>query len=509
MIWLKEQLSGTVILAVLMLVFAVFFQSFETGLFFVASLGFHEMGHLIPIRWLRIPGYLTVMVMGIATVSDAEGRSKLTEYQNSLIHLGGPFFNLILVLVCLMMHYFFGPADGYWLRLVNVNALIGFINILVLDHASDGGKYIARLFASLPETLDDVLVFAFSMLSVLILAGLAIWTGPQSYIWIGFVAAWVVMSMWRAEREDDKAVLPRKPMDRYQVAISLTLYVLMFVVFVLALIATPFLITDTQAYDMAMAFGRTIVFFWLNLPMLLGSLLIFLSITIPHELGHLIAARFVGIGIKRFVIGHPSGNPVLKFNLGLPWEIYRLPVLAAVDSDDESMMKSSLSSMTLFALAGPLVNLALALFVTMIFAGFFGGLSFLWTNLWVSVQLIMSVLFGWTGQFGGSGYFFTSYDAINAQVALLNLPDWVGWFALSHVFVAVVNLLPIPGLDGGWILMSLVTKITNRNKSEQDTQANTVAIYNSWVEFATKRLMQSIVLTMTLALSLHLIFAFV
>jgi Zn-dependent protease len=494
MLFLKNELKGALILTVLMVIVAVLFWSPETSLFFVSSLGFHEMGHMLPILMLGIPAYLTVTIWGVATVSDSNGRSRLSEFHNGLIHLGGPAFNFVFALVALYLYNNAAGTNEYWLRLANTNALIGFVNILVLGHASDGGKFFRRLYSSMSETLDNLVVIIVSVVSIGVLAIVAIEKGPASVVWLMFIAGWIVFSMFQADGQDDHSEIPTRAMNIVEQAVSLVLYFGLWYALLTIFIRTPFMITHDQAIhileNMIVVSYRVVT----NLPAMIMLVLFFLSLTLPHELGHWLVGTIVGIKTNRLVLGTPKGEPWLRFSFaGLSWEMYRMPVMAAVDTSDEDLRKAPLWANAAFSLAGPLVNILLALTALTLSLGLSRAIEFLLFVIGMMIQLVGSFLFGWLGWFGGSKFFFEAFAPINAAAAIHGLSELTVIFVVVQVFVAVVNLLPIPGLDGGWILMNLVIKIKSRFDAPEKIEQASLAVYNAWISFASKRMLKIVI----------------
>lgn len=500
MMTLKKELGGALVLALLMLVVAVLSWSPETSLFFVASLGFHELGHLIPIMILGIPAYLTVAIWGVATVSDQKERAKLSEFLNAMIHLGGPAFNLVFALAALYMYQQDGSTNPYWLRLANTNALIGFVNILILGNTSDGGKFFRRLYASMPEWLDNMVMLLVSAASLSVLTWVAVGKGPSSVIWLAIIAVWVVISVFRADVEDDADKVPPRAMNVYERLASLVMYFGLWTLLFIVLIGTPFMITHEQAVKIAE--NAIIAAFMLvtNLPLLLGVVLFFISLTVPHELGHWFVGRLVGIKTRRMVLGSPKGSPWLTIRLfGLPVEFYRLPIMAAMDTDDNDLRTASLRANTAFSVAGPAVNVGMAFALLVFLVGLKAAFGFLMFVLGLMAQLIGAFLFGWLGWFGGSAFFFEAFGPINSAAVAIGLPQWALVFVVIHVFVALVNLLPIPGLDGGWVLMNLVIKAKTYWREHDASQS----IYDAWLGFASKQMIKMLIVGSTLLTVVH------
>lgn len=185
-----------------------------------------------------------------------------------------------------------------------------------------------------------------------------------------------------------------------------------------------------------------------------------------HETGHFIMARMAKIPVERFSIGF--GPKLWGFRKGetefcislIPLGGYVLPKL---ESEDE-FFRISPSKRIIFSLGGPLANL---LSVIPVMAAFnmttkgwsAGGIlfyPFLQTFAYIgkiisSLPLIFQQpqnISGVVGIVSQGSQFVGSASGVFALFAFLN------------VNFAVLNLLPIPALDGGQILMTLIEKVS-------------------------------------------------
>lgn len=151
---------GFLSVVILTLALAAFFQSWELAGMMIAVLMVHELGHILLIRSYGIDWQLRVEWRGVAVITSMEERRKLGHFANSLIHLSGPFFNLAYALLAIGLQFLFSPNldNDYWLRLANLSVLTGLFNLLPIGKLSDGGKFVKRMFASLGEEKERLLV---------------------------------------------------------------------------------------------------------------------------------------------------------------------------------------------------------------------------------------------------------------------------------------------------------------------------------------------------------------
>jgi len=201
----------------------------------------------------------------------------------------------------------------------------------------------------------------------------------------------------------------------------------------------------------------------------MSYLLIFCTVSlliILHELGHFLAAKRLGIPIARFSVG--LGPKLWGFKIGqteywlsmIPCGGYVLPAL----QDEEAFDKIPLKSRLLFFLGGPVANVVgafLCLSLMNIAKLGFSVHSAIYLPLEQICQMALQIgtaipllisqpenLSGIVGIVAAGG----------AQVGL-SLVKLLHFSVLLNVNLAVLNLLPIPPLDGGKIVMGLLRKI--------------------------------------------------
>jgi len=183
-----------------------------------------------------------------------------------------------------------------------------------------------------------------------------------------------------------------------------------------------------------------------------------------HEFGHLLAAKLCGIPVKRFSVGF--GPKVFEFTHGdtsywLSWIPVGGYVWPAIEPDDFRELPAY--KRITFALGGPLANV-IAAFVSFLILGFaqldlpaLDATSFAITRLGAGLQqqiiglsalLHIGQLSGIVGIVAvGGAHFGSTFAGVLTFSALINLS------------LAVMNLLPLPPLDGGRILFCVLEKI--------------------------------------------------
>jgi membrane-associated protease RseP (regulator of RpoE activity) len=152
-------------------------------------------------------------------------------------------------------------------------------------------------------------------------------------------------------------------------------------------------------------------------------------VTVAHEAGHLVAARLVGIPVKQIAVGL---GPVLwgrHIYNGIKVVWRALPLGAAVGVPGrwsaDGKLRRPVRDDLLLAAGGPVA-------------------SFLLTAVLVALVLLWSPA-----------------------------PALAGWLlgtALLSMIAALLNLLPLPGLDGGHIALLLATKLGLKLSPRQEIQ---------------------------------------
>ena len=226
---------------------ALLFQSWELAWMVTFGLGVHELGHVLVVSWLGIDWEVGFGPLGAWTRTPLKERQALGHFANALIHLAGPFSNLLCALVAYAVHtlWFQNAGSSNWLRVANFNALIGLLNALPMGRLSDGGKFAQRLFESLEEGAERKLV-------------LALVTWPLSILWIMSVTrralaplfsvlllgVWFVAHMLLEHTRDEPAAAGSpKAMTYWQAVILLFATVNIILLCSVIVLQTPFWLT--------------------------------------------------------------------------------------------------------------------------------------------------------------------------------------------------------------------------------------------------------------------------
>ena len=163
------------------------------------------------------------------------------------------------------------------------------------------------------------------------------------------------------------------------------------------------------------------------------------------------------------------GIPIRQFSIGLPWPSWLtlrrgkltlspLLFMAFVAIDDEVFFRQRFWKKAYVALAGPLANLVVGIVSAFLFLGAETGgeisRAFAGANL-ESVAMLVKGDVPFSALVSPVGLVKISADILSADI-------WQGalfvWLILSFG-IPFVNLLPIPALDGGQILMGAIVSL--------------------------------------------------
>ncbi|MHC4177387.1 MAG: site-2 protease family protein [Planctomycetota bacterium] len=185
-----------------------------------------------------------------------------------------------------------------------------------------------------------------------------------------------------------------------------------------------------------------------------------------HELGHFLAARWVGIPVERFSIGF--GPKVCGIRRGrTEYWISAVPIggYVMLDLEDEqAFFRISPGRRLLFFLGGPVANFLLPVPLFAILNVLGGDVSFHAVVVAPVIQTgeTLAALLAVLPQL------FNRPDAVSGVLGIVvqgghfvgtDLAKAMQFAILLSLNLAVLNLLPIPVLDGGKILLLLLEKV--------------------------------------------------
>lgn len=223
---------------------------------------------------------------------------------------------------------------------------------------------------------------------------------------------------------------------------------------------------------------------------LLAFISVFTLIVVVHEFGHFIAARKAGIKVYEFSIGFPFSPRVITLfrHKETDFTVRLLPLGGFVSFsqagsvDDTALFEASNGKRALVLSAGSLFNIIFAFMVLIpvfVIAKHLNlidaiGLSAktVWEILSGTVVFIMNIFTGHGSMEGLSGPVGIAVIAGKAaSKGVLNLCYFTGVLSMS---LGIMNLLPLPALDGGHLVMLLIESIRRKPLSPKAYQAATV-----------------------------------
>ena len=194
-----------------------------------------------------------------------------------------------------------------------------------------------------------------------------------------------------------------------------------------------------------------------------------------HEGGHFLIAKWCKVKVNEFSIGFgPSiwkkQGKETKYNIRL------LPLGGFVDlegeqgnSDSEnSFSKASIPKRMAIVLAGPLVNIVfgiLVYFLLILFIKSDFSLALFQTKEFL-VSMFEGIKMLFTGQVGVND-FMGPVGISEVVVNTTRVVDYIYIFALISLSLGITNLLPIPALDGGRLLLIIIEAIRRKKISER------------------------------------------
>ncbi len=188
-----------------------------------------------------------------------------------------------------------------------------------------------------------------------------------------------------------------------------------------------------------------------------------------HELGHFLAARWVKIPIARFSIGfgpklwsYKKGKTEYWLSL-IPIGGYVLPEI----EDETEFFEIPIYKRVIFSIGGPIANIILPLLLFGVINIMVSGFSL--RN--VFVEPFYQTLGSLINFLAAIPLLFSGSDQLSGVVGIVVLGgQFIGadilralnFSILLSLNLAVFNLLPVPALDGGKIILYLLEKIHPR-----------------------------------------------
>ncbi len=179
-----------------------------------------------------------------------------------------------------------------------------------------------------------------------------------------------------------------------------------------------------------------------------------------HELGHLVGARLVGIPVARFSVGLGPSLWAVRIG-GTEYRLSAIPfggyVMPAVETMD-GLFRISAWKRAVFFASGPLANLLLPipLFATLsILQDGFSVVGVTITPIEQTWHILGEVLAAFSGLWGHTHAIVGSIGLVIEGSNFVGLtPTRAIQFAIfMSLNLAILNLLPVPILDGGRLLL--------------------------------------------------------
>lgn len=208
--------------------------------------------------------------------------------------------------------------------------------------------------------------------------------------------------------------------------------------------------------------------YWIIAVLALG-LIIFV-----HESGHYIAARRKGIPVAIFSVGFGprlwglrKGDTDYRISM-IPLGGYVMPKLKEL----EDLHRIPVNRRIAFSLGGPLANIVFATILLSIHNAIHSGITL--TNILLlppvqTVSVIISMLVSFTtlvtdpGNMSGVAGMATSGGSMISG----GIGPLITFMILVNLNLAIFNLLPLPVLDGGKIMMAILEKVSIKTRKAQ------------------------------------------
>lgn len=203
------------------------------------------------------------------------------------------------------------------------------------------------------------------------------------------------------------------------------------------------------------------------------AIVLFVLLIFPHELGHFIVAKMVGVKVNEFSFG--MGPAIFKKQKGETlYAIRLLPVggyCAMEGEDEESDDERAFVNKPAWAriavlIAGAAMNIIIAVLVaTITYKSLVSGCKatvYLGELMFKSLAMLISGEAGVSDLAGPVGIISMAGDT-----ATYGLTYFGNLVVLMSLNLAIINLLPLPALDGGRILFVVIRKIAGEHMTDE------------------------------------------
>lgn len=205
-----------------------------------------------------------------------------------------------------------------------------------------------------------------------------------------------------------------------------------------------------------------------------------------HEGCHFLVAKKMGVKVLEFSLGF--GKKIWsKQGKETEYNIRRIPLGGFVrmlgeneEVDDErAFQNASVGKRLLIVFAGPVINIVFGLFLFWILASLYNHNAYYgWI---VMKRYVVAMAQGIGSLFTGGAKEAELIGPVGISSLIAKTDGWFDFFyymSVISVSLGVTNLLPIPGLDGGKILLLLVEGV-RRKKISQNTELTLTAFRNA------------------------------
>lgn len=209
--------------------------------------------------------------------------------------------------------------------------------------------------------------------------------------------------------------------------------------------------------------------------MFVVTILVFILIlgilVLSHELGHLWAAKKLGVRVHEFGFGFPPTlwkkkikNTVYKINL--------IPLGGYVKEDTEDFAKKGLKTRFIILISGVGMNLLVGiLFLTIISFWFYPWYQAIFMGIIDAIELLGLIIYSLfflikslilSGGVPGEIFGPIGIAQLTNQFIEQGFLQVLYFIALLSINLAVINIFPFPALDGGRLLMLGIEKIKGK-----------------------------------------------